>query len=257
MSQLTDVRRGGSFLRLLARVLTHRGTRLTAFERAIRTLRVQHGKPLPLSWESRPIAPDTLTLRRMSKYPHAIEWIVSDDFCVAPDQWPSSMVGAFRHGLIPSPLEYGRLHLYRHVPYDGGTDQVFFDYVRLKLYCYGMPIPLIAAHFEVEESFVHASLFRCMQRMFDISAFVVWATATDFHRTKILPQMWHACRDKSPRGRGKFLRLLQKDLFILGTKVLDPWIKSPLILSYLIYATPKQPRNGIYPCDERLGGTFK
>jgi len=171
------------------------------------------------------------------------------------------MLSSFRYRLIPSPFEFGSIELRAHVPFTV-RNQKYYDYAYLKLYCYGMPIRLIAAHCDADEETVHEGLYRAMSRMFESPVFVIWATATDFRQAKILPQMWHECRkDGSKRitaaKRGALMLKLQTDLFSLSTTALDTWVSSPFILSYLIHATPKQPRSGMYPFDPYLERTYK
>ena len=250
---LKDLRpssRGRSFALLMAREFSSgRPITQNGFWAVSRHLRVKYGKKLNPSWPQTKrmhvMDPGTSLPETLEAHPHALEWIVSDDFCVAPKQWPESMLGAFRHRLIPSPFEFGRIQLRKHVPFVS-SDQAYFDYLYLKLFCYGMPVRLISAHFEIEGNHVHEGMYRSMVCMFNLPAFVVWATGTDFRRAKILPQMWHACSDDTAAGRGEFLSMLQSDLFLVGQEVLRPWVNSPLILSYLIYSTPKQPRDGVY-----------
>jgi len=250
---LRDLRpssRGRGFPSLMARELSHRSAiNSNGFWAVARHLRVKYGQRLNPNW------PQTRRMHVMNcggttaesfeEQPHALEWIISDNFCVAPRQWPEAMLGAFRYRLIPSPFEFGHIHLRKHVPFVA-SDQAYFDYIYLGLYCYGMPVRLIARHFSIDEKDVHAGMHRSMGAMFDKSAFVVWATGTDFRRAKMLPQMWHACTARSPGGRGKFLQTLQTDIFSFGIDTLSSWVNSPLILSYLIYSTPKQPRDGLY-----------
>jgi hypothetical protein len=250
--------RGRSFIVMMGLLLTKRSRiRGEIFWTAVRELRERYGRKIPSRWpRSRSyLTFGSTTAETLEENPHALEWILSDTFCLSPEKWPESMLGAFKHRLIPSPYEYGRIWLRAHVPYKAG-DQHYLDYGYLKLYAYGMPLRLIAAHFDVEERAIHEGMFRAMAKMYDFPAFVVWATATDFRKAKMLPQMWHVCGD-SPGERGKFLKTLQTDIFSLDVETLRPWVNSPLILSYLIYSTPKQPREGVYPCDNYLGSTYK
>ena len=243
----------------MARELTkHNRVNGPTFWAAVWALRIKYGCPVPAKWPRARsyVDPESTVPPAIEAQPHALKWGLSDTFCLAPAQWPSSMLGAFQYRLIPSPFEYGRIFLRKHVPYVTG-DQSYLDYVYLKLYCYGMPINLISSHFEVEERAVHESMFRAMLRMYDKPSFVIWATATDFKKAKVIPQMWHACSNKSPGGRGKFLKRLQTDIFSFELNTLSSWVNSPLILSYLIHSTPKQPRDGVYLYDKYLGSTYR
>ena len=262
MRRVFKSRRARPFGAMLAHILARR-PRVTVpdFWTAVVELREKYNCPVPARFPckrgTRPVVPPVAELEAQ---PHALEWILSDTFCVAPKQWPTSMLGAFRYRLIPSPFEFGSTELRAHVPFTV-RDQRYYDFVYLKFYAYGMPIRLIAKHCDVDEDTVHEGLYRAMSRMYEFPVFVVWATATDFRSAKILPQMWEECRarDKSKRitsaKRGALLRKLQTDLFMLDTEALSSWVNSPFILSYLIHATPKQPRSGLYPCDPRLERT--
>jgi len=115
-----------------------------------------------------------------------------------------------------------------------------------------MKISTMAAHTAVPEARVEEGMRRAMMRMHDYSVYTVWATGTNFRKAIFLPQMWHIC-DNSTAERGKFIRMLQKNIFAFPLQALDAWTRSPLILSYLIHHTPKQPRTGLYAFDRRLG----
>lgn len=251
-----------SFGTSLGHILT-RKPRVTRkdFWGAVRALRVKYDCHIPNRFPaSLGMKPLPFAREALEEQPHALEWVLSDTFCVSPKQWPSSMLGAFRYRLIPSPFEFGAIELRAHVPYTT-RDQSYTDYVFLKLYAYGMPIRLISAHCAVSEEDVHEGMYRAMSRMFESAVFVVWATATDFRSAQMLPQMWEACRhDTTERitaaKRGALLTKLQTNLFSLDPGALSSWVNSPFILAYLIHATPKQPRAGMYPCDPYLERTF-
>ena len=183
--------------------------------------------------------------------PHVMEWITSPTCFVSPAYWPEFMAGSFQWGLIPTPYEYGATHFGHHVPYRT-TDGAYYDYLYLRMYCYGMKISTMAAHTAVPETRVEEGMRRAVMRMHDYSIYTVWATGTNFRKAIFLPQMWHIC-DNSTAERGKFIRMLQKNIFAFPLQALDAWTRSPLILSYLIHHTPKQPRTGLYAFDRRLG----
>ena len=259
MKELHSSKRARSFVAIMAYVLTGM-PRVTVlqFWAAAKAVRVKHGLYVPRRWP-RAVGRQRdagVTAAAIEEQPAALTWVLSRRFCLAPAKWPASMRGAFRHRLIPSPYSFGGILLRGHVPYIK-ADQTYLDYIYLRLYCYGMSPKLIAQHFEVGEASIYEGMFRAMSRMYEKPAFVVWATATNFRKARILPQMWHACADSSPGGRGKFLKALQTDIFSLGPDTLSSWVNSPLILSYLIYSTPKQPRDGIYPSDPFLGSTHR
>jgi len=251
--------RGRSFVATMARELCqHSPISPRGFWAAVVCLRIKHGCYIPEDWPRHCsyVDPESTIPPTIERQPHVLEWVLSDNCCRAPEQWPASMLGAFRYRLIPSPFEYGRIALRAHVPYVSG-DQAYIDYVSLKLYCYGMPLACISTHFKIEEHRVAEGMYRAMSRMYDKPPFVVWATATDFRKARILPQMWHACKDSSPGGRGKFLKTLQTDIFAFRAATLSSWVNSPLIMSYLIHSTPKQPRDGVYLYDQYLGSTHR
>lgn len=176
-------------------------------------------------------------LRQVGENPHLVKWAKSDNFYKAPRYWPDQVVGAFRWRLIPSPREVGAIVMHKH-PYT--THSAVVPHVVMLAYCYGIPVASIAEALDLSEEMIYDYIYKAISKLYDLPSFVVWATATNFRKAPLPPQMLELLGEDKMR-RKRLTRLIQSP-FSFERRFFTPWVQSPGIRAYLIYGTPKKPR---------------
>jgi|10_taG_2_1085330.scaffolds.fasta_scaffold33652_2 hypothetical protein len=180
--------------------------------------------------------PSKWLVAKLQTYPHIMDWIESDRLFRSPRRWPGQVCKAFKWRLIPSPVEFGSVDMHRHFLTRGGTP--LFEHILLLAYCYGFTVQDLSQILDISEDMIETHMFRGVARLFEVSpSFIVWATATDFHRS-VLPNSWF----ERMGGKAHMLPSLQRSPFVLEKDALEFWVQSPRILTHLIYLTEKQPR---------------
>lgn len=203
---------------------------------------------LPLEWSTimHRAAPPMDLLTGLRTAPGVMPWLEAGGAFRAPRLWPEYLAGRFPDNVIPSPFEVGALSFRGMVSMNKIRGRDLIDLLALKLYCMGVSEELYVEWFEVTPKVFQDRMVRAVGVLSDIPAFFIWATATDFYETVLLPQMWRV-KKSNPKRRGQFLNALQTNVFSIRPSVIRPWTESPLIRQFLIHLTAKRPRVGYYP----------